>query len=107
MQIAAHLDHVFVKRLEPRATSKILWTPKPGKKEIHEGIVRHAGPGWINSRGERMATTVKPGDRVIFTGDGCKDVVLDGEELIAMKEGLIMLVLEAEAGDEAVEAAPQ
>lgn len=105
--LAASTDYIFVRRTEPKV-SRLLWVPRKGEKDKHEGIVRHVGPGYIHrATGERIAPTVKVGDRVVFTGDGCQACVIDGEDLVAMHEGLIMLILEPEAGDGLEEAAAQ
>jgi chaperonin GroES len=52
-----------------------------------------AGPGARNENGQLVALDVKVGDRVLFGKWSGTEVVLEGEDLMIMKESDLMGVL--------------
>ena len=89
----------FVRRstLESNAASKRRSAPKGGiiipdtaKEKLQQGEVIAAGPGARDEKGVVQPLGVKAGDRVLFGKWSGSEVVIDGEELLVMKESDIM-----------------
>ena len=84
-----------VKRLDEEQKTKggIIIPDTPRKKPM-QGEVLAVGPGARDDRGGIVAPDVKPGDRVLFGKWSGTEVKLDGDELLIMKEGDFMGILE-------------
>ena len=65
----------------------------PGVKKDFKGTVIAVGPGKILPNGERVAVALAPGDRVLYSEFGNQVVVVDGTELLCMKEENVILGL--------------
>lgn len=92
-------DRVLVKEIEPPKKIGSIHVPDQAidniKKALNgrRGVVMKAGPGfWHAKFAVFVETTVKPGDKVVFTGQGIREIVLDGEKYLVMHEGLIQLI---------------
>lgn len=91
-------DKVIVKEVDPAEKIGRIILPESVrariKKDDRLGIVHKVGPGWVDGRGVLHPTTVKPGDKVIFTGQGTREMPFEEGTFLGMHEGLIMLALE-------------
>ena len=88
-------DRVLVKRLEAgeeRAGGIII--PDSAKEKPQQAEVRAVGNGKLLDSGERVATEVKPGDRILFGKYSGSEIKIDGEEFLILKEDEILGVLE-------------
>jgi len=95
MKIRPLNDRVLVKRLEEEEkTSGGIIIPDSAKEKPAEGEVIAVGDGKIKDNGERLAMTVKVGDRVLFSKYGGTDVKLDGEDYLIMREDDILGIVE-------------
>jgi len=95
MKIRPLNDRVLVKRLEEEEkTSGGIIIPDSAKEKPAEGEVIAVGEGRIKDNGERLAMTVKVGDRVLFSKYGGTDVKLDGEDYLIMREDDILGIVE-------------
>jgi len=91
-------DRVVVRRIEQdQKTAGGIIIPDTAKEKPQEGEVLAVGPGARDERGEVVALTVKPGDRILFGKWSGTEVRIDGEELLIMKESDILGIVEAEA----------
>ncbi len=89
-------DRVVVRRIDPQKTSAGgIIIPDTVKEKPSEGEVIAAGPGARDEAGVVQPLGVKDGDRVLFGKWSGTEVMLDGEELIIMKEGDLMGVIDA------------
>ena len=88
-------DRVVVRRVTPleRSPGGIL-IPDTVKEKPMEGEVLAVGPGTRDEQGARIPLAVAPGDRVLFGKWSGSEVKLDGEELLIMKEGDLMGIIE-------------
>ena len=89
-------DRIIVQRdeAESRTTSGI-FLPESSKDRPKTGTIKAVGDGKLNTEtGERIALTVKAGDRVIFSSYSGTEVKLDGEEVLIMSEDDILAVIE-------------
>jgi chaperonin GroES len=84
-------DRVVVKRIEAeeKTTGGII-IPDTAKEKPSQGEVIAVGPGGHDERGAVIQPDVKAGDRVLFGKWSGTKVVLEGEELLIMKQSDIM-----------------
>jgi chaperonin GroES len=92
-------DRVVVKRIEAEEkTAGGIIIPDTAKEKPSQGEVIAVGPGARDERGNVIQPDVKVGDRVLFGKWSGNEVVLDGEELLIMKESDIMgIIVEGKA----------
>ena len=96
-------DRVVVRRIDAEEKTKGgIIIPDTAKEKPQEGEVVAVGPGARDDRGALVPLEVKPGDRVLFGKWSGTEVVIDGQDLLIMKESDIMGVI---AGTEALERA--
>jgi chaperonin GroES len=96
-------DRVLVRRVESDDKTKGgLIIPDTAKEKPAEGEVIACGEGARKDSGELIEMAVKPGDRVLFGKWSGTEVTIDGEELLIMKEGDILGIID---GDKAAKAA--
>jgi chaperonin GroES len=87
-------DRVVVKRIDAEAKSKGgIIIPDTAKKKPSQGQVVAVGPGGRDESGKVITPDVKAGDKVLFGKWSGTEVVLDGEDLLIMKESDIMGVI--------------
>ena len=87
-------DRVVVKRIDAEEKSKGgIIIPDTAKEKPSQGEVVAVGPGARDEAGKIVAPDVKSGDRVLFGKWSGTEVVLDGEDLLIMKESDIMGVI--------------
>src|SRR6267142_854153 len=87
-------DRVVVKRIDAEAKSKGgIIIPDTAKEKPSQGEVVAVGPGARDESGKIVHPDVKSGDRVLFGKWSGTEVMLDGEELLIMKESDIMGVI--------------
>jgi len=88
-------DHVLVRRLEAEEKTKGgIVLPDTAKEKPREGKVIAVGEGKILDSGERVAPSVKKGDRVLFSSYAGTEVKIDGEEFLLVREEDILGVVE-------------
>ena len=87
-------DRVIVQRLE-EGEQKIggIIIPDTAKEKPSQGQVVAVGPGGRDESGKVITPDVKAGDKVLFGKWSGTEVVLDGEDLLIMKESDIMGVI--------------
>ena len=87
-------DRVLVRRIEAdEKTSGGIIIPDTAKEKPQEGEIVAVGPGARDENGKIQPLDVKAGDRVLFGKWSGTEVVLDGEDLLIMKESDIMGVI--------------
>ncbi|WP_440641413.1 co-chaperone GroES [Bradyrhizobium sp. PUT101] len=87
-------DRVVVKRIEAEAKSKGgIIIPDNAKEKPSQGEIVAVGAGGRDEAGKLIPIDLKTGDRVLFGKWSGTEVVLDGEDLLIMKESDIMGVL--------------
>ena len=92
-------DRVALRRLTPEEKSKGgIIIPDTAQEKPVEGEVVAVGPGTPNDQGVIVALEVKAGDRVLFGKWSGTEVKIDGEELLIMKEGDVLGVLDGQPG---------
>jgi chaperonin GroES len=87
-------DRVVVKRVNPEAKTKGgIIIPDTAREKPQQGEVVAVGPGGRDESGKLIPIDVKSGDKILFGKWSGTEVVLDGEELLIMKESDVMGVL--------------
>jgi chaperonin GroES len=87
-------DRVVVRRIKAEEKTKGgIIIPDTVKEKPQEGEVIAVGPGGRDEAGQVIKPDVKTGDRVLFGKWSGTEVVIDGEELLIMKESDIMGVV--------------
>jgi len=87
-------DRVVVKRIDAEEKSKGgIIIPDTAKEKPSQGQVVAVGPGGRDESGKVITPDVKAGDNVLFGKWSGTEVVLDGEDLLIMKESDIMGVI--------------
>ena len=84
-------DRVLVRRVEAEERTKGgIIIPDTAKEKPQEGEVIAVGAGARDESGKLVELDVKPGDRILFGKWSGTEVILDGEDLIIMKESDIL-----------------
>jgi chaperonin GroES len=87
-------DRVVVKRINPEAKTKGgIIIPDTAREKPQQGEVVAVGPGGRDEAGKLIPIDIKSGDKVLFGKWSGTEVVLDGEELLIMKESDVMGIL--------------
>ncbi len=94
MKITPLNDRVLVKRTEEiQMTKGGIYIPDTAKEKPIEGMVVAVGSGKVSDSGERVALTVKAGDRVLFGKYAGTEIKVEGEEHLMMREDDILAIL--------------
>ena len=87
-------DRVVVKRINPETKTKGgIIIPDTAREKPQQGEVVAVGPGGRDEAGKLIPIDVKVGDKILFGKWSGTEVVLDGDELLIMKESDVMGVL--------------
>ena len=87
-------DRVVVKRIDAEEKTRGgIIIPDTAKEKPSQGEVVAVGPGGRDEAGKLIPIDIKSGDKVLFGKWSGTEVVLDGEELLIMKESDVMGVL--------------
>ncbi|WP_457626679.1 co-chaperone GroES [Persephonella sp.] len=89
-------DRVVIKpaeEVEEKTPSGII-IPDTAKEKPSEGEVIAVGEGRLLENGEIKPLKVKVGDRVIYSKYAGNEFVVDGEELIVLREDDILAIIE-------------
>jgi chaperonin GroES len=88
-------DRVVVRRIDADEKTKGgIIIPDTVKEKPSEGEITAVGPGGRDENGKLIPIDLEVGERVLFGKWSGTEVVLDGKELLIMKESDIMGVLE-------------
>ncbi len=94
MKLKPLTDRVIIKQVEAEETTKsgiILASSAQEKPQLFEVLA--VGPGGMVD-GNEVVMTVKPGDRVITGKYSGTEVKVDGEDLVIVRQGDILAVVE-------------
>jgi chaperonin GroES len=94
MKIVPLGANVVVKRFDAeKTTAGGIVLPDAAKQKPRQGRVLSLGDGRVLSNGSRVAHQVSEGDRVLFESCAGAEVVVNGDELLIMKEDEILAIL--------------
>ena len=96
MKIRPLADKVLVKREDPAETVHGgIVIPDAAKEKPMEGQVMAVGPGRLDDSGMRVPMEVKKGDRILMGKYSGKEVRIDDEEYVIVREEDILAVVNA------------
>jgi chaperonin GroES len=88
-------DRVVVKRIDAEEKTKGgIIIPDSAKEKPSQGEIIAVGPGGRDENGKLIPIDLSVGERVLFGKWSGTEVVLDGKDLLIMKESDIMGVIE-------------
>ncbi len=94
MKIRPLNDRILVLRIEEeKKTAGGIIIPDTAKEKPQQGKIISAGPGKMDTKGNRIPLQVKPGDKVLFSKYAGSDLKIDGVEHIIMREDDILGIL--------------
>jgi chaperonin GroES len=95
MSIRPLHDRVVIRRVEEETkTAGGILLPGSAAEKPSQGVVVAVGKGILRENGEVRPLDVQAGDKVLFGQYAGTTVKVDGEELLIMKEGDILAILE-------------
>jgi len=84
-------DRILVRRIEEQETTKGgLIIPDTAKEKPQEGEVLAVGKGKLKEDGKVIPLDVKKGDRILFGKYSGTDIVVDGDDLLIMREDEVL-----------------
>jgi chaperonin GroES len=95
MKIKPLQDRVIVKRIdqEEQVRGGIV-IPDTAKEKPQEGEIVAAGDGKVLDSGQKLAMSVKTGDRILFGKYSGTEVKIDDEEYLIMREDEVLGILQ-------------
>jgi chaperonin GroES len=95
MKIRPLQDRILVKRIEEEEKTKGgIIIPDAAKEKPQEGMVIAIGDGKVMENGQRVALTVKVGDKILFGKYSGSEIKVDGEERLIMREDDVLGIVE-------------
>jgi len=88
-------DRVIVRRLDNEEEMRgSIVIPDTAKEKPMEGEIVAAGDGKVLDSGQKVAMSVKPGDRILFGKYSGTEVKIDDEEYLIMREDEVLGILQ-------------
>jgi chaperonin GroES len=95
MKIKPLQDRILVKRIEEEEKTKGgIIIPDAAKEKPQEGKVVAVGDGKYLDNGQKLALTVKVGDKILFGKYSGSEIKVDGEEHLIMREDDVLGIVE-------------
>ncbi len=88
-------SRVVVKALDREEVTKSgVLIPDTAKEKPQEGKVLAVGPGGLDKNGNKVAMTLKEGDRVLYQKYSGTEFKLEGEELLVISQDDVLALIE-------------
>jgi chaperonin GroES len=88
-------SRVVVKALDREEVTKSgILIPDTAKEKPQEGRVLAVGPGGLDKNGNKVAMTLKEGDRVLYQKYSGTEFKLEGEELLVISQDDVLALIE-------------
>jgi chaperonin GroES len=95
MKVTPLYDRIVIKRIEEEGKTKGgIIIPDAAKEKPQEGLVVAVGSGKITEKGERVAPSVKVGNKILFSKYSGTEIKIDGEEHLILREDDILAIIE-------------
>ena len=86
---------VVIKALDREEVTKSgILIPDTAKEKPQEGKVLAVGPGGFDKNGNKVAMTLKEGDKVLYQKYSGTEFKLDGEELLVISQDDVLALIE-------------
>jgi chaperonin GroES len=84
-------DRLIVKVLEEEETTASgIVLPDTAKEKPQKGKVLAVGTGKLDDDGQRIPLDVSTGDEVVYSKYGGTEIVIDGEDLLVLRESDVL-----------------
>jgi chaperonin GroES len=84
-------DRLIVKPIEEEETTASgIVLPDTAKEKPQKGKVVAVGDGAVNEDGSRRPLDVAEGDEVLYSKYGGTDIVIDGDDLLVLRESDVL-----------------
>jgi chaperonin GroES len=94
MNVKPLSDRIIIRQLEAETkTAGGIIIPDNAKEKPQKGEVVAVGPGKIADNGQKVAMTLKKGDKVLYGKYSGSEVTVDGEEYLIVREGDVLAIL--------------
>jgi chaperonin GroES len=94
MNVKPLADRVIVKAAEAEEMTKGgIILPDTAKEKPQQGEVVAVGPGKVSDSGNLVDMTLKAGDIVLYGKYSGTEIIVDGEDVLIMRESDILAVL--------------
>jgi chaperonin GroES len=94
MNVKPLSDRIIIRPLEAEAkTAGGIIIPDNAKEKPQKGEVIAVGPGKVTDSGQKIAMSLKKGDKVLYGKYSGTEVTVDGEELLIVRESDVLAVL--------------
>jgi chaperonin GroES len=88
-------DRVLVKPVEEEATTASgIVLPDTAKEKPQKGEVLAVGDGKVDDDGKRIKLDVSKGDEVLYSKYGGTEIVVEGEDLLVLRESDVLAIVE-------------
>jgi chaperonin GroES len=95
MKVKPLQDRLVVKRIEEEEKTKGgIIIPDAAKEKPQEGRVVAIGDGKVLESGQRVALSVKVGDKILFGKYSGTEIKIDGDEHLILREDDVLAVIE-------------
>ena len=95
MKVKPLQDRLIVKRIEEEEKTKGgIIIPDAAKEKPQEGRVIAVGDGKVLENGQKVALSVKAGDKVLFGKYSGTEIKIDGEEHLILREDDVLAIIE-------------
>jgi chaperonin GroES len=96
MNIRPLHDRIVVRRVEEtEVLPGGIVIPDTAKEKPQKGVVLATGSGMRLGNGTVVPLEVRPGDTILLGKYSGNEIVLDGEELLVLREGDVLAVLDS------------
>ncbi|EFK95006.1 Chaperonin Cpn10 [sediment metagenome] len=84
-------DRVIVKALEAEEkTAGGIIIPDNAKEKPQKGEIIAVGPGKVSDKGEKIAMSLKKGDKILYGKYSGSEVTVDGDDYLIMRESDVL-----------------
>jgi chaperonin GroES len=83
-------DRLIVKAIEEETVVSGIVLPDTAKEKPNKGKVLAVGPGKLDDDGDRVPLDVAEGDEVLYSKYGGTDIVVEGEDLLVLRESDVL-----------------
>jgi chaperonin GroES len=95
MKVKPLQDRLVVKRLEEEEKTKGgIIIPDAAKEKPQEGRVVAIGDGKVLENGQKVALSVKVGDKILFGKYSGTEIKIDGDEHLILREDDVFAIIE-------------
>jgi chaperonin GroES len=95
MKVKPLQDRLVIKRIEEEEKTKGgIIIPDAAKEKPQEGRVVAIGDGKVLESGQRVALSVKVGDKILFGKYSGTEIKIDGDEHLILREDDVLAIIE-------------